>query len=215
MTDHDSEYAQEYKPRTVSQVLRFRYTTYMGESHPAEKKVVVEFKSRELKQAMIFEERKATTTGHDMSESEVKALKEKAERYRIKLIKLVGVRYNPDTDTIRISSERFEHAAQNKRYLGDLIAKLIAEARNEEDTFEDVPLDFRHHKPKKTKPHFPEKWLLTSERVQQLQELRQPVIEAPVDLPQIEEEQDEGALRIAEYVAAMPLGRRNEPGARP
>ncbi len=37
--------------------------------------------------------------------------------------------------------------------------------------FEDVPLDFRHHK-FKNKPRFPENWLMTPERKQQLDATR-------------------------------------------
>jgi small subunit ribosomal protein S35 len=94
----------------------------MGEAHPAAKKIVVQFCTRDISSL--------------------------TERQRIKLIKLAGVRYNPDTDVVKISCEKFEEPAQNKRYLGDLVQKLIKEAQNEEDMFEDVPLDFRHHKPK-------------------------------------------------------------------
>lgn len=127
--------------------LRFRYTTYMGETHPAAKKVVLEFCTRDLP---------------GLSEAQ-----------RIKLVKLIGVRYNPDTDLVKMSCEMFETQAQNKRYLGDLVDTLMAEARDASDMFEDVPLDFRHHKPK-PKFEFPEQWKLTEERRAQLDEnLRQ------------------------------------------
>lgn len=46
-----------------------------------------------------------------------------------KLKKLAGVRYNPETEIIRMSCEMYEHQAQNKRYLGDLVERLIAEAK--------------------------------------------------------------------------------------
>ncbi|CAO1602893.1 37S ribosomal protein S24, mitochondrial [Xanthoria calcicola] len=127
--------------------LRFRYTTYMGETHPAAKKVVLEFCTRDLP---------------GLSEAQ-----------RIKLVKLIGVRYNPDTDLVKMSCEMFETQAQNKRYLGDLVDTLMAEARDASDMFEDVPLDFRHHKPK-PKFEFPEQWKLTEERRAQLdQNLKQ------------------------------------------
>ena len=59
-----------------------------------------------------------------------------------------------------MSCEKFESAAQNKRYLGDLVNALIAEAVDpSKDNFEDVPFDFRHHKPKKVY-EFPEEWKL-------------------------------------------------------
>jgi small subunit ribosomal protein S35 len=83
--------------------LRFRYTTYMGEQHPAEKKVVLEF------------------TPADMPNL--------TEIQRDKLRKLAGVRYNPESDIVKMSCEMFETQAQNKRYLGDLVDKLLEEAR--------------------------------------------------------------------------------------
>jgi small subunit ribosomal protein S35 len=51
------------------------------------------------------------------------------EQQQSKLAKLAGPRYNPETDIIRMSCEMFEHQAQNKRYLGDLVEKMIAEAK--------------------------------------------------------------------------------------
>lgn len=118
----------------------------MGETHPAANKIVVEFCTRDLPGL--------------------------TEAQRIKLIKLVGVRYNPETDVVKMSSEMFETQAQNKRYLGDLVDTLMAEAKDNTDTFEDVPLDFRHHK-YRPKLSFPEEWKLTPERKQQLEAERQ------------------------------------------
>ncbi len=115
----------------------------MGETHPAAKKVVLEFCTRDLP---------------DLTEAQ-----------RIKLVKLVGVRYNPETDLVKMSCEMFETQAQNKRYLGDLVDTLMAEAQDPSDMFEDVPLDFRHHK-SKPKIEFPEKWKLTEERRARLEE---------------------------------------------
>lgn len=137
-----------FEPPPQHHVLRFRYTSYMGEQHPAAKKIVVEWTTRDV----------AREAG--LSEAQ-----------RVKLVKLVGVRYNPDTDLVKMSSERFETAAQNKRYLGDLVEKLIREAKEGEDMFEDVPLDFRHHKPKKFL-EFPEQWKLDKEKRQRLGEER-------------------------------------------
>ena len=116
----------------------------MGETHPASKKVVLEFCTRDLAR-----------------------LTELTEPQRIKLIKLVGVRYNPDTDVVKMSSETFETQAQNKRYLSDLVDNLIKEAKNGEDMFEDIPLDFRHHR-RKTRLVFPKEWKLSEERRRQL-----------------------------------------------
>ena len=114
----------------------------MGETHPAAKKSVVEFCTRDLP---------------DLTEAQ-----------RIKLVKLVSVRYNPETDIVKMSCEMFETPAQNKRYLGDLIDTLVAEAKDNTDMYEDVPLDFRHHK-YKPKLQFPEDWKLTPERKERLE----------------------------------------------
>jgi small subunit ribosomal protein S35 len=89
-----------------------------------------------------------------------------------KLIKLAGVRYNPETGVIKMSCENFEAPAQNKRYLGDTINRLVTEARSADELFEDVPLDFRHSKGKK-KPVFPEGWKVTPERTRKLRVVRE------------------------------------------
>ena len=115
----------------------------MGETHPASKKIVLEFCTEDLLTVLT-------------------------PRQRDKLIKLVGPRYNPSTDIVKMSSEMFETQAQNKRYLGDLVDTLIDEAKNEADMFEDVPFDFRHHKEKK-EVGFPEGWKMTEERRRQLE----------------------------------------------
>jgi len=39
------------------------------------------------------------------------------------------VRWNPEEDIVKMSCEMFETQAQNKRYLGDLVDKLLEEAR--------------------------------------------------------------------------------------
>lgn len=137
-----TELAKPFQPPALDQPLRFRYTTYMGETHPAEKKVVLEFCTRDLPSL--------------------------TEAQRIKLIKLVGPRYNPEKDLVKMSSEMFETQAQNKRYLGDLVDSLMAEAKDKSDMFEDVPLDFRHHR-FKSRPEFPEGWKLDAKRREHLE----------------------------------------------
>ncbi|KAI9813617.1 MAG: 37S ribosomal protein S24, mitochondrial [Pycnora praestabilis] len=141
-----SKLAKPFIPPTEDQPLRFRYTSYMGENHPAEKKVVLEFSPNDMLSL--------------------------TETQKNKLIKLAGVRYNPSTSIIKMSSEMFETQAQNKRYLGDLVDTLLREAKDEAETFEDVPFDFRHHKPK-PKLRFPDEWRMTPERQRQLEETRQ------------------------------------------
>lgn len=137
-----SELAKPFTLPPETHILRFRYTTYMGESHPAESKVVVELATQDLVPRYLTEAQRQT------------------------LLKLVGPRYNPDTDIVHMSCEKFETRAQNKRYLGDIVTTLLKEAK-EGDSFADIPLDLRHHKPKKTH-RFPESWVMTEERKKQL-----------------------------------------------
>lgn len=47
----------------------------------------------------------------------------------LKLKKLVGPRYNPEKDMVKMSCESYDHQAQNKRYLSDQIDKLLASAK--------------------------------------------------------------------------------------
>ncbi|KAI1875681.1 uncharacterized protein JN550_001967 [Neoarthrinium moseri] len=140
-----SKLARPFEPPSAQEPLRFRYTTYMGENHPAQSKVVVEFSPRDL------------------------GLNDKQQ---LKLKKLLGPRWNPETDIAKMSCEQFDHQAQNKRYLGDLVNKLIAQAKDPKDTFEDIPLDTRHH-PKQKKVKFPVEWRLTTERMQAIEDTRQ------------------------------------------
>ncbi|KAI0386567.1 mitochondrial ribosomal protein [Hypomontagnella monticulosa] len=131
-----SKLARPFEPPTAQEPLRFRYTSYMGELHPAESKVVVEFSPRDL----------------PLDEAQ-----------QLKLKKLLGPRYNPESDVAKMSCEQFEHQAQNKRYLGDLVENLVAQAKDSSDMFEDVPLDTRHHTVK-IKPKFPREWRMSEER---------------------------------------------------
>ncbi|KAI0833194.1 mitochondrial ribosomal protein [Hypoxylon sp. FL0890] len=140
-----SKLARPFEPPTDQEPLRFRYTSYMGEFHPAENKVVVEFSPTDL----------------PLDEAQ-----------QLKLKKLLGPRYNPETDVAKISCEQFEHQAQNKRYLGDLIENLIARAKDPSDMFEDIPLDTRHHT-FKVKPKFPREWRMSEERRKFLDDTRQ------------------------------------------
>lgn len=66
-----------------------------------------------------------------------------------------------------MSCESCQTQAQNKRFLLDRLRGLLKEARDPVDTFEDVPFDFRHHKPKKWHD-FPKEWIVTEERLQEL-----------------------------------------------
>ncbi|PLB40106.1 mitochondrial 37S ribosomal protein mS35 [Aspergillus candidus] len=141
-----SNLAKPFSLPTEDQILRFRYTTYMGEEHPAQSKVVVELASKDLTPKHLTEDQRQT------------------------FLKLVGTRYNPDTDIVRMSCEKHQTAVQNKRALGDLVNSLIKEAK-EGDSFADLPLDLRHHTPK-TPLRFPNEWNMTPERRQQLEARR-------------------------------------------
>lgn len=157
----------------------------MGETHPAASKVVLEFTSTDLAASLKL-----------------------TKPQTLKLTKLLGPRYNHVTDTARMSCERFDHAAQNKRYLGDLLESLVREAKEGKDLFEDIPRDDRHTKVKQ-KIRFPEGWLLNEKRVKALAEERK----APAAIqPPRNEKIAESQERIAEYMQKMPLGRREEVG---
>ncbi|KAJ9655930.1 37S ribosomal protein S24, mitochondrial [Neophaeococcomyces mojaviensis] len=173
-----SQFTKAYQPpQYAKEPLRFRYTTYLGESHPAAKKVVVEFKTEHIAQAANL-----------------------SEDQRTKLIKLVGVRYNPDTDLVHMSSEKFENPAQNKRYLGDLVNKIVAEAKDKKDTFKDIPLDFRHHKPRVVYK-FPDAWKMKEDRsVQSLLKRRD-----EVKLLEEEEKIVDGKQVVEMYVRAKGM----------
>ncbi|KAL9476506.1 hypothetical protein ACSS6W_006347 [Trichoderma asperelloides] len=190
-----AKFAKPFVPPTEKQVLRWRYTTYMGESHLAEKKVVVQFAPDDLQLTAVQTE---------------------------KLKKLAGPRYNPETELVKMSCESFEHQAQNKQYLVNLVNDLISAAKDPKDTFADVPLDLRHHKIE-PKPQFPKEWRLTEERRKELAEHRQQAAIADakraedgllVDgqklidnflIQKLAEEQEKE--KVAELVAAAPRGK--------
>ncbi len=104
---------------------------------------------------------------------------------------------------MKMSSEMFETPAQNKRYLGDLVDTLMEEAKDETDTFEDVPLDFRHHKFKR-KVEFPEGWKLTREKKARLEEERKMRVEGERER-EAQGKLVEGALVVAEAMKRLPV----------
>lgn len=56
-------------------------------------------------------------------------LGELTETQRAKLVKLVGARFDPERGVVKISCEMFALQAQNKRYLSDLVDRLVLEAK--------------------------------------------------------------------------------------
>ncbi|KAH8730731.1 mitochondrial ribosomal subunit protein-domain-containing protein, partial [Phaeosphaeriaceae sp. PMI808] len=136
--------AKPFTPPTTALPFRFRYTSYLGDPHPAANKVVVQFNPTDLSLAPAARE---------------------------KLIKLAGPRYNPSTSIIKLSCEKFDTQPQNKRFLGETIAALVKEASEGKDAFEDVPFDFRHCVPRK-RWEFPREWVMTGERRRYLDGVR-------------------------------------------
>lgn len=157
----------------------------MGESHPAQSKVVLEVCPDDLI-VPLPNNTPATLTS--------------AQKFT--LLKLAGPRYNPHTNVIKMSCEKYPNAAQNKRYLSDVLDKLIETAKTG-DSFADVPLDLRHGK--KLKPRdkrvFPESWLVNEQRQKQLAADR-----AQRYLPQVEGDLNvvDGSRIMEAAIAASP-----------
>lgn len=146
----------------------------MGEQHPAEPKVVLEVSTNDLTPKYLTAAQRQT------------------------FIKLAGPRYNPQTGIVKMSCEKFSSRAQNKRYLGDQVSLLIKEAR-EGDSFADIPLDLRHHKPK-TSTHFPSEWKMTEPRKKALDARRAGRIARDQKRPV----KVDGNLVVAEAVKNLP-----------
>ncbi|KAF1831971.1 hypothetical protein BDW02DRAFT_571548, partial [Decorospora gaudefroyi] len=109
-----SHLARPFTPPTSTTPFRFRYTSYLGESHPATNKVVVEFSPQDL-----------SSTPHALTPPQIN-----------KLIKLAGPRYNPHTSIVKMSCETHDTQSQNKRFLASTITSLIDEAKNGSDMFD-------------------------------------------------------------------------------
>lgn len=126
-----SEYARPYEPPSADEAIEFQYTTTLGEGGIRDQKVVARFNPHKL----------------GLTDKQVH-----------KLCLIAGTRYNHTRQEIRMSSDKFAEQAQNKRNLADTIKRMVEAARDESDTFEDVPLDTRHTKAKlaRRKPLYPE-----------------------------------------------------------
>ena len=170
------EFARPFEPPGTDRPLRFRYTTYMGENHPAANKISLEFCTADLPLTPA---------------------------QRLKLVKLVGVRYNPQTDIVKMSSETYETQAENKRYLGDLVNVLMTEAKDETDTLEDIQVDFRHVK-WKPRLEFPERWKVTEER-RGLLEKQWAEAEARESKRQVDGSMVDGIALIEEAAKRLPV----------
>lgn len=132
-------YAAEYKrPDSSTHPLRFKYSAFIGEDHPAARKVVLEFYPDRL----------------GLQPEQV---------HKLKL--LAGPRYLAEKDIVKIACERYATQAQNKRYLGEVFSRLVQSAKDPSDLFADVPLDPRpalrrqaKNKPLYPRYQFPAEW---------------------------------------------------------
>ncbi|KAH3902036.1 related to 37S ribosomal protein S24, mitochondrial [Saccharomycodes ludwigii] len=133
------QYRQEYKrPNFKTHPVTYKYTTYIGEEHPNSRKVVLNVKT-----------------------AEIPGLEPK-ELHKLRL--LAKTRYDSTTDVLKMSSDNYPEPAQNARYLSNILQRLIKEAKNQEDSFSDIPLDTRHitarqlRKRKTNSNKFPMEW---------------------------------------------------------
>ncbi|CDO94034.1 unnamed protein product [Kluyveromyces dobzhanskii CBS 2104] len=132
-----AQYREEYRqPSAKTHPVTYRYTTYLGEEHPNSRKVVLSVKTSDL------------------------GLNQK-ELHKLRL--LAKTRYDPTTDILKMSTDRYEESTQNANYLNSTLQKLLKEAKDSTDDFADVPLDTRHiiarqSRKKKRGYQFPEEW---------------------------------------------------------
>lgn len=136
-----TKFRKEYKPISKSDApVIYKYTRFIGESHPGERKVVLQLKLKDLN------------------------LSEPAS-HKFKL--LAGSKYDHQTDIFLMSSDRFLEPAQNASFLSDVLDDLINESNNNPEEYADIPLDKRHtiakyskkqRKNKKFIP-FPKEWI--------------------------------------------------------
>lgn len=162
------DHRKPYNPPTTATPLHFRYTTYLGEQHPSSKKVVVSFSPSALLD-LPDDQYQIPTSGKQPTPQQTTQQQDPTNPTLKKLLHLLGPRYNNITHTAKLSCELHPTAPQNKRHLADLVSKLIVEAKDETDTFGDIPLDLRHMRRRQEKLRrrnitFPEGWKMSDER---------------------------------------------------
>ncbi|KAL2316314.1 37S ribosomal protein S24, mitochondrial [Schizosaccharomyces pombe] len=126
-------YTQPFKKPADSQIFRFESDVQMSSFEKMNPKVVVTFKVTNI------------------------PLLEEKQRHVLRL--LVGPRYNPEEDLVRISSDKYSSALQNKYHLIKILTSLIEESKRNAEKFSHVPLDTRHWKYKKCDKRMPQEWL--------------------------------------------------------
>ncbi|KAJ2407843.1 37S ribosomal protein S24, mitochondrial [Coemansia sp. RSA 2526] len=127
-----AQHASPFKPPSENRFLRFERSVTIGDKN-------------------LSEDRKV------LLRLQVSKLGLKGAELR-KFLLLVGDRYNPEIDELKMSENRESSSLMNKKVLGDTLIALITEAKKTDDQFADVPLDFssRGYKPA---PVFPTSWL--------------------------------------------------------
>lgn len=132
-----AEHAKPYRPPPTSHVLKFERTVTLGDKYQAkDRKVVLRVQVSQL-----------GLKGPQLH----------------KFLLLVGPRYNPETDELKMSETREPSSLMNKKRLADTLSELISESKKTDDMFADVPLSFGHHKYKYKMP-FPAEWLPNSKK---------------------------------------------------
>ncbi|KAF9347201.1 37S ribosomal protein S24, mitochondrial [Mortierella sp. NVP85] len=126
-------FVKPFQPPSRTQILRFRTSTYIGEpNHPVAPKVVLTVDTKSL-----------PLTNPELH----------------KFLLLVGSRYDPVKEQVKMSCEKFQDRSQNFKWLSDTLDKLIDEAKKDPEAVSDVPLDLRHAaKNIKPKVRFPKEW---------------------------------------------------------
>ncbi|KAJ1843301.1 37S ribosomal protein S24, mitochondrial, partial [Coemansia sp. RSA 2703] len=127
-----AQHAKPFKAPSEAHILRFERTVTMGDKTQAQDRKVV----------LRVQVAKLGLKGPELH----------------KFLLLVGSRYNPETDELKMSEDREITSLLNKKRLADTLNQLISEAKKTDDMFSDVALDFTYHK-YKHKMAFPEEWL--------------------------------------------------------
>ncbi|WBW71605.1 mitochondrial ribosomal protein subunit S35 [Schizosaccharomyces osmophilus] len=132
-------YSEAYQPKHVGQVLVFESPIQMSSTATPFSKVVLKFKVDNLPQL------------------------QQNERHVLKL--LAGVRYNSETDEVKMSCNKYPSSLQNKLFLAESLNSLISESKRLKVKFADIPLDTRHMKKKRQDLRFPKAWLEQSQQM--------------------------------------------------
>lgn len=151
-----SKFRKNYNPESINnKPIKIKFTKFLGESHPGERKVVMEFYLKDLNLS-------------------------KSQQHKFKL--LSGSRYDFKTDIFKISCDKFNNQSQNLTYLNSILNNLITESAKNPENLLDLPLDKRHTVSKYAKKQrklkqfipFPKEWekpITTKQRTVSIKEL--------------------------------------------